>query len=44
MLTPTDFLDDSEREIIHNIAPGEGNRPQSISTFEINHLTVMFQY
>ena len=29
MLTPTDFPD-GEIEIIHNIAPGEGNRPQSI--------------
>ena len=30
MLTPTDFLDDSEREQIHNVAPGEGNRSLSI--------------
>ena len=30
MLTPTDFLNDSEREQIHNVAPGEGNRPLSI--------------
>ena len=25
MLTATDFLDDSERQQIHNVAPGEGN-------------------
>ena len=30
MLTATDFLDDSERQQIYNIAPGEGNRPLSI--------------
>ena len=30
ILTPTDFPDDSEREQIHNVAPGEGNRPLSI--------------
>ena len=30
ILTPTDFLDDSEREQIHNVAPGEGNRSLSI--------------
>ena len=30
MLTSTDFLDGSEREQIHNVAPGEGNRPLSI--------------
>ena len=30
MLTATDFLDDSERQQIHNVAPGEGNRPLSI--------------
>ena len=30
MLTATDFLEDHERETIHNIAPGEGNRPLSI--------------
>ena len=30
MLTATDFLDDSERQEIYNIASGEGNRPLSI--------------
>ena len=30
MLTATDFLDDSKRQQIYNIAPGEGNRPLSI--------------
>ena len=30
MLTATDFLEDHERETIHNVAPGEGNRPLSI--------------
>ena len=30
MLTATDFLDDNERQQIHNVAPGEGNRPLSI--------------
>ena len=30
MLTATDFLDDSERQQVYNIAPGEGNRPLSI--------------
>ena len=30
MLTATDFLDDSERQPIHNVAPGEGNKPLSI--------------
>ena len=30
MLTATDFLDDSERQEIYNIAPGEANRPLSI--------------
>ena len=30
MLTATDFLEDSERAQIYNIAPGEGNRPLSI--------------
>ena len=30
MLTATDFLNDYERESIHNVAPGEGNRPLSI--------------
>jgi hypothetical protein len=30
MLTATDFLNDSERQQIHNVAPGEGNRPLSI--------------
>ena len=30
VLTATDFLDDSERQQIHNVAPGEGNRPLSI--------------
>ena len=29
MLTPPDFVDDSEREHILNVAPGEGNRPLS---------------
>ena len=30
MSTATDFLDDSETQQIHNVAPGEGNRPLSI--------------
>ncbi len=30
MLTATDFLNDAERQQIHNVAPGEGNRPLSI--------------
>ena len=30
MLTPSDFVDDSEREHILNVAPGEGNRPPSV--------------
>ena len=30
MLTAADFLEDSERTQIYNIAPGEGNRPLSI--------------
>ena len=30
ILTATDFLDDNERQQIHNVAPGEGNRPLSI--------------
>ena len=30
MLTPPDFVDDSEREHILNVAPGEGNRPLSV--------------
>jgi hypothetical protein len=30
MLTPSDFVDDSEREHILNVAPGEGNRPLSV--------------
>ena len=30
MLTATDFLEDHERETIHNVAPGEGSRPLSI--------------
>ena len=30
MLTPPDFVDDSERQEIYNFAPGEGNRPLSI--------------
>ena len=30
MLTPPDFVDDSEREHILNVAPGEGNRPRSV--------------
>ena len=30
MLTATDFLNDYERGSIHNVAPGEGNRPLSI--------------
>ena len=30
MLTPTDYLDESEREQIHNVAHGEGNRSLSI--------------
>ena len=29
MLTATDFLDDSESQQIHHVAPGEGNRPLS---------------
>ena len=31
MLTATDFLEDSERQNILNIAPAEGNRPLSVS-------------
>ncbi|CAB3986940.1 Hypothetical predicted protein [Paramuricea clavata] len=27
MLTPTDFVDDTERQHIYNVAPGEGSRP-----------------
>ena len=30
MLTAPDFLDDSERQQIYNVAPGEGNTPLSI--------------
>ena len=30
MLTATDFLQDSEREQIYSIAPGEGSTPLSI--------------
>ncbi|XP_028417946.1 uncharacterized protein LOC114542642 [Dendronephthya gigantea] len=30
MLTPPDFVSDSERQEIYNVAPGEGNRPLSI--------------
>ena len=30
MLTSTDFLEDSERQVILNVAPAEGNRPLSI--------------
>ena len=30
MLTATDFLNDTERQKIYNVAPGEGNRPLSI--------------
>ena len=30
MLTATDFLDDNERQQIHNIACGEGSEPLSI--------------
>ena len=30
MLTSTDFLEDSERQDILNVAPAEGNRPLSI--------------
>ena len=30
MLTPPDFVDDSEREHILNVAPGESNRPLSV--------------
>ena len=30
MLTATDFLENHERETIHNVAPGEGIRPLSI--------------
>ena len=30
MLTAADFLDDSERQQTHNVAPGEGSRPLSI--------------
>jgi len=30
MLTATDFLEDSEREQIYSIAPGEGSTPLSI--------------
>ena len=30
MLTPPDFVDDSERQHIPNVAPGEGNRPLSV--------------
>ena len=30
MLPPPDFVDDSERQHILNVAPGEGNRPLSV--------------
>ena len=30
MLTPPDFVDDDERQHIHNVAPAEANRPLSI--------------
>ena len=30
MLTPTDFLGDSERQYGLNVAPGEGNIPLSV--------------
>ena len=30
MLTSTDFLEDSERQDILNVAPAEGNRPLCI--------------
>ena len=30
MLTPPDFVDDTERQHILNVAPGEGNRPVSV--------------
>ncbi|CAB4001647.1 Hypothetical predicted protein [Paramuricea clavata] len=30
MLTPPDFVNDSERQEIYNFAPGEGNRPLSV--------------
>jgi hypothetical protein len=30
MLTPSDFVNDSEREHILNVAPGEGKRPLSV--------------
>ena len=30
MLTPPDLVDDSEREHILNVAPGEGNTPLSV--------------
>ena len=30
MLTPPDFVDDTERQHILNVAPGEGNRPLSV--------------
>jgi hypothetical protein len=30
MLTPTDFVDDTERQHIYNVAPGEGSRPLGI--------------
>ena len=32
MLTSTDFLEDTKRQHIFNVAPGEGNRPLSIFT------------
>ena len=30
MLTPTDFVDDDERQHIYNVAPAEANRPLSL--------------
>ena len=30
MLTPSDFVDDTERQHIYNVAPDEGSRPLSI--------------
>ena len=30
MLTPTDFVDDDERQHIYNVAPAEANRPLSV--------------
>ena len=34
MLTPPDYVDNSERQQIYNIAPGEGNTPLSVFRYQ----------